>query len=213
MTHRSSLVVFDVGGVLVRIARSWAEAHRLAGLTRKAPTDPAFASTLTELGERMDGSLSGPQFFARVAAASGGIYKPDDVRRISDVFLRGEYPRVGDVFDRLEARGVESAILSNTNDAHWARLASDDENAEFPSVRRATYLFPSHLLGLVKPDPRIYRAVEEATGRTATQILFFDDLQANVAAARAAGWTAERIDHTGDPAAQLLASLHRHDVI
>jgi len=213
MAHRFELVVFDLGGVLVRIARSWAEAHRLAGLVRDVPAEPSFLKTLAEFGERMDGSLSGPQFFEWVAAASGGVYEPDDVQRISDVFLRGEYPHVADVFDRLEAEGVETAVLSNTNDAHWARLASDDEQAEFPSVRRATYLFPSHLLGLMKPDPRIYRAVEEATGHASTEILFFDDLEANVAGARAAGWTADLVDHTGDPAAQLLAALRRHAVI
>ena len=44
-------------------------------------------------------------------------------------------------------------------------------------------------------------------------ILFFDDDPANVEAARARGWRAERIDAAGDTAAQLLDALRRHAVI
>lgn len=204
------LVVFDLGGVLVRIARDWAEGHRLAGLPGEPPEDAAFLALLDELTRRQDGSLASDTFYERVAAASGGRYTKADVRRIGDAILIEEYPGVSRVFDALDGNGLETAILSNTNEAHWARLKPEGDAAEFPSVLRADHHFASHLLGLLKPDPAIYRAVEGGTGHDASRILFFDDSAANVEGARAVGWTAEHVDPRGDPAAQMLATLERH---
>lgn len=63
-----------------------------------------------------------------------------------------------------------------------------------------------------KPDARAYRAVEVATGRAGQRILFFDDREENVSAARQCQWTATLIDHAGDAAAQMLERLTRLDV-
>ena len=59
----------------------------------------------------------------------------------------------------------------------------------------------------MKPDAAIFGAVEDATGRRGDEILFFDDLPANVEGARAHGWRAVLIDPDGDPAAQVLTAL------
>jgi FMN phosphatase YigB (HAD superfamily) len=207
------LVVFDLGGVLVRIARDWADGHRLAGLPGEPPVDRAFRTLLGELSARGDGSLPGEELFEQVAAASGGVYTTDDVRRIGHAWLIEEYPGVGRVFDALDATSLGTAILSNTNDAHWARLKPDGGVPEFPSVLRADHHFASHLLGVMKPDPAIYRAVEEGTGCPSARILFFDDKAANVDGATAAGWAAVRVDPDGDPAAQMLDTLARRGVV
>lgn len=47
---------------------------------------------------------------------------------------------------------------------------------------------------LSKPDPAIYAAAELAFGLDPSDTLFLDDSPANVAAARARGWQAEKID-------------------
>ena len=78
---------------------------------------------------------------------------------------------------------------------------------------RARHRFASHLLGLVKPDPAIYRAVERETGHPGSRILFFDDLEANVRGAREVGWTGVRVDPRGDTAAQMLAALRTHRLL
>jgi FMN phosphatase YigB (HAD superfamily) len=211
--RRFDLVVFDLGGVIIRLAAGWEDAHRLAGLSGEPPTDRAFRALLGDLARRADGSVRATEYYERVAAASGSRYAPDDVRRIGHVWLRGEYDGVGRVFDALDAAAVETAILSNTTEDHWSRLAPESGVAEFPTVLRARRRFASHLLGLVKPDPAIYRVVERETGHAAERILFFDDLEPNVEAARSVGWTSERIDPDGDPAAQMLDALRRHGVL
>lgn len=45
-------------------------------------------------------------------------------------------------------------------------------------------------LGCSKPAPQFYRAVEARTGLVPADIFFIDDQSANVAGARACGWTA-----------------------
>jgi putative hydrolase of the HAD superfamily len=207
------LVVFDLGGVLIRIASGWHEAHRLAGLGGAPPADRAFFAVLADLSKRADGSLSAAQFYERVASASGGGYSVEDARRISHAWLLGEYPGVGSVFDALESARLDTAVLSNTSDEHWSRLVPESGEPEFPIVLRARHRFASHLLGLVKPDRAIYRAVEERTGHAPERILFFDDLPENVSAAQASGWKAERIDPSGDTAAQMLSALRRHGAL
>src|SRR5205085_2176142 len=132
-----------------------------------------------------------------------------------------EYPGIGALIDELHARDVETACLSNTTDTHWVRLLHADGGGPlpgapaFPAVRGLRHHFASHLLGLAKPDPAIFLAFEAATGQTGAEILFFDDLAPNVAAARELGWRAELIDprHEGGTAPQLRRHLTRHGVL
>ena len=200
MPRPFDLVVFDLGGVLVRIARSWREAHERAGLPFRPPSDPELEVRRT----------TQPQH----DADDQGAYTRADVRRMIDAWLIMEYSGISRVFDALEAVSVDTAVLSNTNNAHWVRLYVEPPNEpEFPTLARAGHLFASHILGVEKPDPRAYRHVEGATGHAADRILFFDDTPENVEGARAVGWTAELIDFAGDTADQMLAHLRRHKVI
>ncbi len=48
----------------------------------------------------------------------------------------------------------------------------------------------SHEVGLAKPDPAAYELVTRRLGIEAGEVLFLDDVEANVVAARALGWHA-----------------------
>ena len=48
----------------------------------------------------------------------------------------------------------------------------------------------SHEVGLAKPDPAAYELVTRRLGVEAGEVLFLDDVEANVVAARALGWHA-----------------------
>ncbi len=214
MLRQFDLVVFDLGGVLVQTVRSWEEAHERAGLPFPPPSDPEYGARLKKLPRLGNGSVDSARYFALVAEASQGVYTADDVWRISDALLIGEYPGISRVFDALEAVSIETALLSNTNDAHWARLfAQTPGEPEFPTLVRARHRFASHLLGVEKPDPLAYRHVESATGHAADRILFFDDTLINVEGARAVGWTADVIGYNRDPVTRMLACLRQRSVI
>jgi HAD superfamily hydrolase (TIGR01509 family) len=205
------LVVFDLGGVLVQIVRSWAEAHERAGLPRHAILeDLAFHRARTRLAhEHQIGAITPDQWASGIAAASRSAYSADDAMRVLLAWHWGEYPGVRSVVDAIEAAGVQTGALSNTNAAHWRELRADPAEVRFPTVRRLQHAQASHLLRLAKPDPAIFRAYEQRTGFGASRIAFFDDIEENVTAARAAGWRAIRIDHRGDTAEQLHEHLRR----
>ncbi len=81
---RIEVVAFDLGGVLVQIVGSWAEAHSRAGISpHPIATDAAFlAKRGTAIDAMSIGALTPDDYYRVVAEASGGAYAPDDVHRI-----------------------------------------------------------------------------------------------------------------------------------
>jgi len=131
----------------------------------------------------------------------------EEVRRIHDAWLTEEYVGVDAVIRRLVSLPhIETALLSNTNQCHWRR------HTDFPTASLLKHLHASHLLGHAKPGLEIFRAFERAVGYSGADVLFFDDVQENIGAARSLGWQAELIDYTGDTAAQLSRHLTRHGI-
>jgi FMN phosphatase YigB (HAD superfamily) len=211
------LVCFDWGGVILRICRSWAQGCERAGLPLRwgAEADEMKAARRKAGEDYQIGRIDCSTFCARVSAATGGLYSPEEVARVHDAWLIEEYPGVSGLVDRLHTvPRIQTALLSNTNHGHWVRhLSADGRGPDFPTVAKLHHRFGSHLLGLAKPGREIYQELERQTGHTGPSILFFDDLIENVQAARAAGWRAEQIDHTADTAAQIQGHLRRHGVL
>ncbi|HMI94251.1 MAG TPA: HAD-IA family hydrolase [Polyangiales bacterium] len=71
--------------------------------------------------------------------------------------------------------------------------------------------FYSHALGFAKPDSRYFRAIADRLALTPEQLLFIDDHESNVLAAREVGLHAELFPRTfSSSAAELHAILQRH---
>ncbi len=89
-----------------------------------------------------------------------------------------------DWFAGVRGRGLKAGILSNSGpgareaERHWGFEAMTDD------------LVYSHEVGLAKPDPAVYALVAARLGVEGSEIVFLDDVAANVDAARAAGWHA-----------------------
>jgi putative hydrolase of the HAD superfamily len=86
-------------------------------------------------------------------------------------------------------------------------------NGEYPTVGLLKHHYASHLLGCAKPDEAIYRAFENEVNCTGRQILFFDDLEENINAARKRNWNAHQIDHTQPTAPQIESILQSCDLL
>lgn len=83
----------------------------------------------------------------------------------------------------LRARGVPVFALTNFGRETFAFARGHYEF--LASFNRA---FVSGHLGMIKPDPAIYRAVEVESGLGPESLLFADDRADNIAAAAARGW-------------------------
>lgn len=216
------LVCFDLGGVLVRICQSWAEAYRAAGLdVREEPTHPSIRARRLELASLHGiGRISLDEWAKGASEAMRGVYSAEELKRAHDAFTLEQHPGAIELVDELHAAGAATACLSNTNHTHWRRLIHCDgdrtlEGApRYPAVVRLQRHFASHLLGLAKPDDAIYARFEELTGAPPSSILFFDDLEENVAAARQRGWNAEQVTASHlDAVAQMRRHLQRLGVL
>lgn len=202
------IVCFDWGGVILKISRSWRDRFERAGYSPNAEVLSAENEVrLYAVAEEYQcGRLSSEDYFASMASLTHGQFSPTQMQAVHDAWLIGEYDRVGDVIDTLNAKDtVRTGMLSNTNAAHWAR--QHDGPGGFPSASRIQLRLASHELGFAKPDRAIFDAAVERFGVFANEILYFDDLPEYVAAARSAGWNAERIDHEGDTANQMRTHL------
>jgi putative hydrolase of the HAD superfamily len=114
----------------------------------------------------------------------------------SDIFTPN--PEVCGLLPRLRGR-CQLVLLSNTNDLH-ARHFQRTFAAELAPFDR---LVLSHEVGAMKPDPRIFSRCCELANSTASDCLLIDDIEANVAAARACGWQAIHYRPDGTLTSQL----------
>lgn len=203
------LVCFDLGGVVIRICRSWAEGCAAAGLdVRDESRRQLSREARRELIVRhQTGRLGGQEFAQLVSRAQDGLYSPQEILAVHHAWITGEYEGVGDLIDAINQRNVSTAALSNTNHEHWRQMR------EFPTMLRFRHLFASHLLGLHKPDAAIFHAVQRQLGLAGDEILFFDDLAENIDGARSAGWHAHAIDPLAPTAPQITAALRTHGVL
>ena len=203
------LVVFDLGRVLIRICDDWKHACAVAEVT------PPAGKLSPEALERVQAAVCASEVgdldlhgFARATAPHFGI-TADDVIAISNIYLRGPYPGAAKLLDDIRAAGVATACLSNTNANHW-RLMTDPSGLNSMPFDRLDFLFASHLVRMRKPEDRIYVHVERETGVEAGKIVFFDDVEENIAAAARRGWRAHRIAIDADPITQARAHLRAH---
>ena len=203
------LVCFDLGGVIIRLCQTWQERCSAAGLELRKPEfwDAIDPKRDVLLMQYMTGQLTGDVFTQKFSEHIDQIYNPSEIAKIIDAWLVDEYEGMSQIVDQLHKIDMDTAALTNTTLEHWARMN------EFPTVGKLKNLFPSHEVGLHKPDPAIYAHLEKSLGYHSNEILFFDDTQENIDAAITFGWQAIRIDPFGDPATQISRALEQHKIV
>lgn len=206
MTTAPTLICFDLGGVIVRICRTWDEGCRAAGLPVRDPLrrEATKVERAAAVFDYQTGRIDGAMFAQRLSELSGGAYTPAEITAVHRAWILGEYAGAAEAIRAIHAAGLETSALSNTNAAHWAQM---ERSIARTLIQRP---FASHLMGLHKPDEAIYRAFEKLVDRRGEEILFFDDLPENIEAARRVGWRAEQIDPAGDTARQILRHVRAH---
>lgn len=179
MTIRA--VVFDIGGVLERVATlsEFEESWRLRVGMTQAEYSRALASVDPDrLASRM-GALSETQLMARYASALGlsaaqaGEFKAD----LWDWYCGELDTEMRQFAASLRPRYV-TAILSNAIDG-----ARREEQARYGFEQLVDLIIYSYEVGLAKPDPRIYRLLCDRLGLAPAELVFLDDVPENVSAA------------------------------
>jgi FMN phosphatase YigB (HAD superfamily) len=174
-------VVFDVGGVLVRLRYDPFIAYLDA-----AGVDlhdlPAWLARI-EIAAHERGELPGPALLERIAAQA---QRPLDPVELEQQWL-GMFERWDEMFALATGlmQDYRVYLLSNVGDLHWAHL-----DATYGIETLVHGACASFQVGAIKPTPAIYRKAEAMFGLEPAATVFLDDLPPNVAAARACGWHA-----------------------
>ena len=111
-----------------------------------------------------------------------------------------EIPRSVRILRALRSNGVPVFALSNFGIGSF-----EVAEAEWPFLGEFDRRYISGHLGLAKPDPEIYAAVEDDCGIAPDCLIFADDRAENVAAAEARGWQGHLFDGPEGWAARLVA--------
>jgi glucose-1-phosphatase len=191
----SKVIVFDLGGVLVESVGVDVLAARFPQLgARSAVLERWLKSAAVTRFER--GMLS-PQAFA------AAFMREWDLKLDESAFLElfaswvtGFFAGARDLVQGLRSRH-RVACLSNTNAIHWARLPAMEQIFD--------HCFVSYVSGFMKPDREAYTHALRSLGVEPGAVYFFDDLPANVAAARDVGINAFLVRGVAETEARLRA--------
>jgi 2-haloacid dehalogenase len=192
-------VVLDVGNVLLEWAperyydRTIGEARRRAlfaevdldGMNKRVDLGEGFRDVIYDMAERH------PEWRA-------------EIRDWHDSWIEmasPAIPRTVELMRALRSRGVPVYALTNFGTESFAFAQTRyDFLTEFDGA-----IVSGHL-GFMKPDPRIYEAVERMARVAPERLMFTDDRADNIAAARARGWQVHLFEAPEGFAAALAAA-------
>lgn len=185
-------VLFDYGLVLTGPPHppAW---ERMKAILH-APEGPFHTAYWRSRHDYDRGHLSGEQYWQTVAEDLGQTPDPNGLRALIDadteLWTQPNQPMI-DWAAALQAAKVRTGILSNLGDAMEAGVLR-----RCPWLGCFDHLTFSHRLRTAKPDPIIYQHAAEGLGVPPSEVLFIDDREDNIEAARAAGMQAIRYtDH------------------
>jgi 2-haloacid dehalogenase len=197
------VIVYDLGGVLI----DWNPRHLYRKLFENEAAMEWFLAEVchTAWNEEQD---RGRTFAAAVEEAAAR--HPDQRALIEAYFARWGEMIAGEIEGAV-------AILAELRDAGCELHALTNWSAEtFPFAReRFAFLdwfgtiLVSADVGLIKPDPAIFRLLLERIGRTPAECIYIDDNARNIVAAAALGFDAIAFQS----AAQLRDALDRRSLL
>jgi putative hydrolase of the HAD superfamily len=199
-------VIFDLGGVVLdsplhAIARYEAELGIPAGHVNRVvvATGPSGAWSRLERGEVGMAEFA-PAFERECSDAGHAISATEMMARI--MASSGPRPAMLAAIRALRKRGLAVGALTN----NWAgpreeRSANDAWRGEFDVV------VESSVVGMRKPDPRIYLHACGALKVEPGEAIFLDDIGSNLKAARALGMTTIKVEEPGRALAELASRL------
>ena len=179
-----SIVVFDLGKVLVDFDYSIA-ARKIAAQSRKSLAEiKVLIEQSRFVIDYETGRMTRREFYERVREATGFRGTLEEFGEFfADIFT--EIPPMIELHAEVRRRGIPTYIFSNTND-----LAIEHVRRSFPFYANFDGYIYSYEVGAMKPDGKIYEALEKLAGRRGADVVYLDDRPENVEGGAARGWQA-----------------------
>jgi putative hydrolase of the HAD superfamily len=198
-------VIFDLGGVVLgsplhAIAAYEREHGIAAGSVNRVVAETGADGAWGRLERGLVGHAAFVSAFEAECAAAGFTI---DARVMFERMAAGSQPRplMLAAMRTLRARGLRVAALTN----NWPSEGRDDGAPALRGYFDA--FFESSVLGLQKPDPRIYQHACAALAIAPEEAVFLDDIGRNLKAARALGMRTIKVDSPEQALAELARLL------
>ena len=198
-------LLLDFGGVLYDIdpQRTINEFMKLSTPNSKFRELTEYNySTMPFLSEYEKGAISSEQFREQ-AAALLGIAPSIAIDNAWNQTLLGIKANMDRVLEELAA-DYPLYLLSNTNEIHHNYFAEECDII-FKSFKRCYF---SYQMEMHKPDSSIFLAVAKDLSLEPKDILFADDMQANIDAANQLGFNTYKVDEQSNSMYNLSNYLH-----
>lgn len=202
-------VCFDLGGVLVRIRPTWHQAIAACGIEPDGEMNEL--DSRPEFREYQLGLIGEIPYLEALSKALGSDGVGIDVAKsIHEAILVEPYSETFELVTELQQNEVATGCLSNTNELHWKRLI---DPAFTPAIAMIQHKLASHIEHLAKPSREIYQRFEEMSGFQPEEIVYFDDSETYVEAAKSYGWKGFHIDPSGSTSDQMRKTLKTLDLL
>ncbi len=181
------LFVFDLGKVILPFehrqiaSKLWQRSKNNRKLTEEEIFQDLFDLKNGSVNRYEEGLLSSEEFFLEVRKRYNLAVEFEDFSEIwNNIFW--DNPEVNEIIIYLKAKGYPIYLLSNTNELHFSYVIE-----RFPIVHVLDEWILSFEVGAKKPDKRIYDAIFEKADVDRAKVLYVDDIDAYVSAARSYG--------------------------
>ena len=176
------VAAFDIGKVLLDFDYG-IFVRRMAPRTRMdVPALDAFLNQSPLLAQYESGHLTSPEFFVVVQKETGfDGTEPEFAAHFEDIFT--PIDEVISLHATLAASGLPTYTLSNTNEMAVRYIS---RTYDFWQMFNGHVL--SYEVGALKPEEKIYEALEELSDLNGEEIIYLDDRSENCAAGSERGW-------------------------
>jgi 2-haloacid dehalogenase len=178
---KPSIVVFDLGGVLV----DWNPRHLMNRLITDGPRRERFLSEVLTAEFFMALDIATDSRAAIVPALARHPEYAEEITAYIERFpetISGDFPTMTALVGRLNDAGIHVCGLTN-----WASDTFSLTRSRFPVLKQLRDIVVSGDEGLIKPDHRIFDLVCRRGGFSAGDAVFIDDSLRNAEAARSFG--------------------------
>ena len=177
-----SIVAFDLGKVLVDFDYHIAVSRIAARSTLPPDRIKTFLGQSHAIIDYESGRLTREEFYEQARQAIGFRGTIEEFGGFfADIFT--PIPPMIELHAGLRQRGIPTYVFSNTND-----LAIEHIRRNFPFFRDFDGYIFSYEVKAMKPDAKMYEALEKLAGRHGADIFYIDDRPENVSAGAARGW-------------------------
>jgi glucose-1-phosphatase len=181
------LFVFDLGQVILPFEhrpiahKLWRKSRKHERLTADEIFQDLFDLENGAVNRYEEGLSSSDEFFLEVRKRYDLALEFEEFKEIWNNIFWDE-PEVNSIISYLKEKGYPIFLLSNTNELHFSHIIE-----RFPIVHVLDEWILSFEVGAKKPSKRIYDAIFEKIDVDREKVLYIDDIDAYVSAARSYG--------------------------